>query len=150
MIIEKIIGNIDDPDYQKSGKHQEKIYLDNQDLAKRLHRVISDHGHEFLIKLPTGQQLHVGDILVETADNEVIIAVNREDVLVIKPKGIQDMGKLAHALGNRHLPAQFIDDKMIVQYDYLVEELLTKMGLEFERESLEMVVPFQHVDHKHV
>ncbi len=150
MIIEKIIGNVNDSAKQKQVKHLEKIYLDNQALAKRLHRVLSDHGNEFLIKLPTGQHLHVGDIIAETADNRVIIAVNNEDVLIIRPQNIQDMGEIAHTLGNRHLPAQFIADTMIVQYDYLVEELLEKMGLTFERESLEMAIPFQHVDHKHV
>ena len=34
------------------------------------------------------------------------------------------MGDIAHQLGNRHLPAQFTETEMLIQYDYLVEDLL--------------------------
>ena len=36
----------------------------------------------------------------------IVVDVNSEDLLVIKPRNIQEMGDIAHQLGNRHLPAQ--------------------------------------------
>ena len=42
------------------------------------------------------------------------------------------MGVIAHALGNRHLQAQFEDDKMIIQYDRLVEEELKRDNINTE------------------
>ena len=58
----------------------------------------------------------------------IIVDVNSEDLLVIKPRNLQEMGNIAHQLGNRHLPAQFTETEMLVQYDYLVESLLQDLG----------------------
>ena len=55
----------------------------------------------------------------------IVVDVNSEDLLVIKPRNIQEMGDIAHQLGNRHLP-QFTETEMLVQYDYLVEDLLKR------------------------
>ncbi|BFH14678.1 hypothetical protein J6TS7_37450 [Paenibacillus dendritiformis] len=52
-------------------------------------------------------------------------------------------------MGNRHLPAQFEGDAMVVQYDYLVEEQLTQDGIPFARENKKMKQAFRHVGHKH-
>ena len=54
----------------------------------------------------------------------IVIDVLSDDLLVIKPRSLKEMGTIAHQLGNRHLPAQFEENNMLVQYDYLVEELL--------------------------
>ena len=35
----------------------------------------------------------------------IVVDVNSEDLLVIKPRNIQEMGDIAHQLGNRHLRA---------------------------------------------
>lgn len=148
MLIKEIIGNIYQDDLPD--KHIEKILIENQDLAKRLHRVMSDHQNEYFIKLPVGKQLHIGDIIFETAENRVIIDVSSEDLLVIRPKTIREMGEIAHSLGNRHLPAQFDGDTMLLQYDYLVEDLLVLEQIPFTRETRMVTIPFLHVAHKHV
>ena len=33
----------------------------------------------------------------------IIVDVNSEDLLVIKPRNLKEMGDIAHQLGNRHL-----------------------------------------------
>ena len=79
----------------------------------------------------------------------IIVDVNHEDVLVIKPTSINQMGDIAHQLGNRHLPAQFEGNEMIVQYDYLVEELLKDEGVPFERQDRKINKAFRHIGHSH-
>lgn len=59
----------------------------------------------------------------------IVIEVMPDDVLIIQPRSIREMGEIAHKLGNRHLPAQFEGDAMVVQYDYLVEEQLMQDGI---------------------
>ena len=61
----------------------------------------------------------------------IIVDVMPDDLLIIKPRSILEMGNIAHQLGNRHLPAQFEGDEMFVQYDYLVEELLQELDHSF-------------------
>ena len=43
-----------------------------------------------------------------------------------------EMGIIAHQLGNRHLPAQFEENDMLVQYDYLVAELLDELQIPYD------------------
>ena len=125
MILDKVLGNIENTNLE--GVHIEKIYLNNEEMLKRIIRVTSDHGKDYGISLSDGNKLKDGDILFNDGHNAVVIKFNSEDVLVIKPKDMNQMGKIAHEIGNKHLPAQFIDETMIIQYDSVVEETL-KIG----------------------
>ena len=59
------------------------------------------------------------------------------------------MGIIAHALGNRHLQAQFEDDKMIIPYDKLVEEELKRDNYNYSRENMKLKKGFRHVEFAH-
>lgn len=79
----------------------------------------------------------------------IVIDVNSEDLLVIKPRSLQEMGDIAHQLGNRHLPAQFTESEMLVQYDYLVESLLQDLGIPYSHEDRKVNKAFRHIGHSH-
>ena len=79
----------------------------------------------------------------------IVIDVLADDLLVISPRSLQEMGTIAHQLGNRHLPAQFEEDVMMVQYDYLVEELLKELNIPYKREKRKVKQAFRHIGHSH-
>lgn len=133
MIIEQIMGNVED--IPVSSRHIEKVYLASDDLVKRIQRVTTDHGKEVGIRLKDPKDLMDGDILFMDERNMIIISVLSDDLLVIHPTNIKQMGEIAHQLGNRHLPAQFEGEVMLVQYDYLVEELLEQLDVPYSREA---------------
>ena len=87
--------------------------------------------------------------LVRNDTNMIIVDVNSEDLLVIKPRTLQEMGDIAHQLGNRHLPAQFTENEMLVQYDYLVEALLKDLGIPYSHEDRKVNQAFRHIGHSH-
>lgn len=148
MIFNQIIGNISDiENLQKY--HVEKIYINSEDSLKRILRTISDHNKEYGIALEKNKELKDGDILYKDDKNMVIIKIKGDDVLVIRPKDITEMGIIAHNLGNRHLQAQFEDGKMIIQYDSLVEGELKKDGINYSRENLKLKKAFRHVEFGH-
>lgn len=149
MIFQRVLGNIENVNIE--GCHVEKIYLNNEEMLKRIIKVTSDHGNDFGISLSQGEKLRDGDILRNDGYNVVVVKFNSEDVLVIKPKDMNEMGKIAHYIGNKHLPAQFADNEMIIQYDYVVEGDLKLRGIDFSRENKELKEAFKHVDfaHKH-
>jgi urease accessory protein len=147
MIIEKIVGNIKDLDTVP--QHIERVYVRSDDLVKKIQRVKTDHGKEIGIRLKDIKELSDGDILFQDEKNSIVISVIEDDVIVIKPTSIQQMGEIAHQLGNRHLPAQFNKDEMIVQYDYLVEKLLNEHEIPFIREKRKMSEAFKHIGHSH-
>jgi len=80
-----------------------------------------------------------GDILFMDEGNMIIVDVKTDDILAIQPTSIHEMGVIAHELGNRHMPAKFEGNEMLVQYDYLVEELLKTKGIPFKREDRKVI-----------
>ena len=147
MILDKILGNI--KDMENVHCHIERIYLESDELLKRVFRVTSDHGHEYGISLPKGSEMKDGDILFNDGHNIVVVSVKEDDVIVITPKDINEMGEVAHNLGNKHLPVQIEDGKIIIQYDYLIEKFLQDLKVNFERKNMKLKQAFRHVDHSH-
>lgn len=150
MIIEEVITNIRDLDKKElESRHIEKVYIENADLVKRIQRLKTDHNREIGIRLKVSKDLEAGDVLFMDEENMIVVEVLANDLLVIKPRSMEEMGNIAHQLGNRHLPAQFGKDEMLVQYDYLVEELLETMEIPFKREERKVEKAFRHIGHSH-
>ncbi len=133
MIVETVIGNI--RTLSSLPPHIERVYMPSDDLVKRIQRVVIDHGREIGIRLKEAKELVDGDVLWMDEHNAIVVSVLPDDLLVIQPVSMKQMGEIAHQLGNRHLPAQFEEGEMLVQYDYLVEELLQQLGIPYKREN---------------
>ena len=97
MIIEEIQGNIANLSQDEKQKHVEKVYLENSDLVKRIQRVKTDHGNEIGIRLKQPIDLQYGDILYQDDTNMIIVDVNSEDLLVIKPRNLKEMVDNSHS-----------------------------------------------------
>lgn len=150
LIIERIITNLEEMDRNEIEKrHIEKVYLESSHLVKRIQRVKTDHGKEIGIRLKEARDLEAGDVLYMDDKNMIVIDVLSDDLLVISPRNIKEMGTIAHQLGNRHIPAQFEDENMLVQYDYLIEELLQQLEIPYKREDRKVKQAFRHIGHSH-
>ncbi|KZM53229.1 urease accessory protein UreE [Geobacillus stearothermophilus] len=147
MIVETIIGNI--RALSSLPPHIERVYMPSDDLVKRIQRVVTDHGREIGIRLKEAKELVDGDVLWMDEHNAIVVSVLPDDLLVIQPVSMKQMGEIAHQLGNRHLPAQFEEGEMLVQYDYLVEELLQQLGIPYKREKRKVKQAFRHIGHRH-
>ena len=148
VIVEEIVTNIDNLEPSAlENLHIEKVFLDSSDLLKRIQRVETDHGREIGIRLKDQRDICVGDVLYMDDKDIIVVDVEADDLLVIRPRNLQEMGDIAHKIGNRHLPAQFHGDEMLVQYDYLVEELLKDCKVPYSREDKKVKSPFRHVGH---
>lgn len=150
MLVERIETNIENLEKEEIiRRHIEKVILESDHLVKRVQRVKTDHGREIGIRLKEARDLVAGDVLYMDEKNMIVIDVMADDLLVISPRTFFEMGTIAHQLGNRHLPAQFEDDVMMVQYDYLVEELLNEFNISYKREKRKVKQAFRHIGHSH-
>ncbi|QTG81927.1 urease accessory protein UreE [Arthrobacter crystallopoietes] len=157
MIVDRVIGNRHElPAAELAGLHEEKVILPSAELVKRIQRVTTDHGRDVGIRLSTPGDLRDGDILHRDERNVIVISVLPTDVLVIAPRSIQEMGTVAHNLGNRHMQAQFFDTEsdyraevMVVQYDHTIEDFLRHAQVPYSRQERVMPVPFRHAEHTH-
>ena len=148
MVFNKILGNINSLENLEK-YHIETIYVDSEDLLKRILRVTSDHKREYGISLENGERIKDGDLLFNEDNKLIVVRTKSEDVLVIKPKSMNEMGEIAHKLGNRHLQAQFSNGEMIIQYDRLVEDELKRDNINYSREDIRLEKAFGHVEFGH-
>ena len=163
MIVTRILDNVHEASGQSllAGRHVEKVALSSADLVKRIQRLNTDHGHEIGLRLPAkAPDLKDGDIVMiddsGERGNAVVIQVLPTDVLVIAARTIEEMGFVAHSLGNRHLQAQFFGEDseyqaqvMVVQYDHTVQDFLDHHQVPYSRQERVMPVPFRHSEHTH-
>ena len=105
MFVESIVANIEEMEKEELLKrHKEKVFLESADLVKRIQRVTTDHGKEIGIRLKNPRDLVAVDVLYMDDKNMIIVDVLSDDLLVISPRSLKEMGTIAHQLGNRHLP----------------------------------------------
>ena len=71
-------------------------------------------------------------------------------VFVVTADCMEQMGKIAHSLGNRHLPAQFKDGKMLLPYDTTIENVLKSAHIEYKLEEISLEVDFRNIDFDHI
>ncbi len=156
MLVTAIKGNIHESPLPE-GIHVETVRLPGEQLVKRVQRVRTDHDREIGIRLPPdAPELRDGDLLHLDEGHAIIVRTLPTDVLVIRPRSLVEMGTVAHALGNRHLPAQFFAatseygaDVMVVPDDHTVVHYLESAGVPYAREKRVLPRPFRHSEHTH-
>lgn len=161
MIVTEIVGNLDDlSEAERAMLHVERVELASADLTKRIQRVRTDHGRELGLRLDAATDLRDGDILLREEHNVVAVAVASQQVIVIAPRDVVEALRVAHGLGNRHLPAQFFthlsvegldttQGVMVVADDHTVAAFCDHAGTPYARVERVMEVPFRHAEHTH-
>ena len=130
----------------------ETVILSSDDLNKKIIRVKSDHGNEFGIRLDKGQKLQNGSAFFIDDHHVLAIGVESQDLIVISPKDMDEMGITAHILGNTHKPIEVKDAKIYLEVDPVVEQVLTQKEIAYTIEEVVLDKPLRHVNltaHEH-
>lgn len=146
MVVQTILGNINA--YDTKGKTIDKVKISPDDRLKHIIRLKSDGGVEIGINLNEGH-LHNGDILAEDEKTIFVVDFLPQDVMLIKPKDIMQMGFVAHSIGNRHTPAVFEDGAMIIEDNYLIADWLDENNIPYERTAKVLHHALKHASHQH-
>jgi len=141
-----VLGQLDT--FAIGGRSVERVKLPSDDLAKRILRVGTSAG-EVGLRFEGAERLHDGDVIF--ADDRLVVAVlvDADDVLVVRPDSIGAAIRIAHALGNRHLPIQTDGDAIVVRYDPLLEALAAEHHVAVTRERRVIAQPFRHAHAPH-
>ena len=81
----------------------------------------------FLLDLAETTLLHDGDGLA-LEDGRVVRVVAAVEPIVEITGGAHLLARLAWHLGNRHVPAQIMSDRIRIGRDHVLEEMLAKLG----------------------
>ncbi len=96
-------------------------------------RVTTRAGRTLALALPTGSVLTPGDILYIGPGWYVVIEAAPEPVLVVTPGSREEAIRLAFEVGNRHFTLAIDGDQLLVPDDPAMDQLLTRLGVAFER-----------------
>ncbi|MHC5226569.1 urease accessory protein UreE [Ignatzschineria sp. LJL83] len=147
MIFTKTIGNISN--LKTLNKNVDWLEIDWEDLNKKILRKQTLGGMDVSISLQEGGHLHYGDILYEDDNTLIAIRTKLEKVYVITPKSMQEMGKMAFELGNRHTQCIIDDSEILVRYDHTLEKLMDEVGVSYEESERRFKEPFKYRGHQH-
>lgn len=106
----------------------DSVTLDFDDRYRRRIALQSDRGLTFLLDLPNAQPIRDGEGL-KLENGEVIRVLARPERLVaVSASDPQTLARLAWHIGNRHLPAQFHGDRILIRDDHVIVDMLKGLG----------------------
>ncbi|NGY03147.1 urease accessory protein UreE [Solimonas terrae] len=106
----------------------DRIALDYDARHRRRFRYTADAGTEFLLDLPRAAVIHDGDGL-RLDDGRIVLVVAAPEALIeVTATSPAALVRLAWHIGNRHLPAQLSDDRILIREDHVIVAMLHGLG----------------------
>jgi urease accessory protein len=115
------------PNSDVTGLEQIPVMMTAEERRKVRKRLLFPDGVEIGLALPTGTVLTPGTVLYKTSKAYVVEAA-LEHVLVIQPKNLTEVAKVAHFVGNLHRDIDMQDEAILVLYEPALEIRLQKLG----------------------
>ncbi|MFS1663840.1 urease accessory protein UreE [Streptococcus sp. zg-JUN1979] len=146
MILTEVFSTVDEID-NLSDFHIETAMVKSDDLMKSILRVTTDHGNDYGIRLSeTSNRLENGSAFKLSDKELLVLSVIADEMLIVTPKDIDEMGVIAHMLGNLHKPVQVSDGRIALLFDKVVAETLSARDIPYVVEAIELDQPLQYVN----
>jgi urease accessory protein len=113
-----------------------RVTLDWDTRQKSRFEATDSAGRQLAVFLPRGRIVRGGDVLVgEDGSLIAVQALDQPIIVVTAAPGSQPgsaalaLAKAAYHLGNRHVPLEVQRDRLVLEPDHVLAELLGRMGL---------------------
>ena len=106
----------------------DQVTLDYEDRFRRRMVLNCDKGMKVLLELPNPQLLNDGDGLKLQNGEIVCVKAAEEKLVEVRGTDIHHMMRIAWHLGNRHLPTQILEDKLVIRHDHVIIDMVKKLG----------------------
>jgi len=117
------------------GSAIDRLSLSYEDRFLRRKVLTLASGESILIDLEQTTSLDHGGVLITTSGEEVAIEAKEEPLMQIKGAHLL---QLAWHIGNRHTPCQIENDRLLIQRDHVLKDMLEKLGADI----LDVTEPF--------
>ena len=107
------------------GDPKDCLSLTYDDRFLRRKVLTCESGEQILIDLAQTTSLNHGGALVLDDGREVEIQAAPEALLEVKAP---DLTRIAWHIGNRHTPCQIEKDRLLIQVDHVIRDMLLKIG----------------------
>jgi urease accessory protein len=144
----RIIDHIVSPKAKGASPIIDRIALTWEQRQKSRQKLLTAQGQEVALALPTGTRLHTGDLL-PTAEGWIEVQFALEDVLLIRPRSLQETAFVAYQIGNRHLPLEIGEQGLKTLYEPVLETYLRQQSIPVERAQLPFTPVSATSGHQH-
>lgn len=114
-----------------------RVSLDYDGRFLRRKVVHLDDGRPVLIDLAKTTSLDHGGVLICDTGDEIEIVASPEPLLEVTAR---DLVRIAWHVGNRHTPCQIEPDRLLIQRDHVIADMLARLGAQ-TREVTEPFTP---------
>ena len=114
---------------------------------RRVRRIVdAPDGTRLALELPTGTVLTPGQVLHRTADRCYVVAAAPEDVIVARPRTLDEAARVGHLIGNLHRDLEAADGAIVALADAALADRLKRAGVpcSFERRAFHGKAPGEH------
>jgi len=109
------------------------VTLSYADRCKRRIQMTDDTGAPFLLSLPRAVRLADGDGLRLTDGDYLRVVAAPEPLVEAAATDPEHLAKLAWHIGNRHVPAEVVGEKLRIAADPVLENMLQRLGAQTRR-----------------
>ncbi len=102
----------------------DSVTLDYEARFLRRKVLTAASGEQFLVDLPQTTSLNQGDAFKLDDGRLIEVIAAPEDLLEITG----DLTRLAWHIGNRHMPCQIEEHRLLIQRDHVIRDMLEKLG----------------------
>jgi len=120
-----------------------RVALDWDSRQKSRFEAVDSAGRRIGVFLPRGRIVRGGDVLVVDDGSLLVVDALDQPILVVTPApnaapnaapgdAALAIAKASYHLGNRHVPLEVHADRLVLEPDHVLAELLVRMGLRVE------------------
>ncbi len=107
------------------GTPADHVALTYEDRFLRRKVLTLASGQQVLVDLPQTTSLDHGGVLIASDGSEILIQAAPEDLLEVTGESLH---RIAWHIGNRHTPCQIEADRLLIQVNHVMADMLAKIG----------------------
>jgi urease accessory protein len=114
---------------------------------RRVRRFVdAPDGVRLALELPTGTVLTPGQLLHHTGARRYVVTAAPEEVIVTRPRSLDEAARVGHLIGNLHRDLEAADGIVVALADAALTERLRRVGVPFdlERRAFHGRAPGEH------
>lgn len=107
---------------------RDTVHADFDDRFRRRKLYLTEGGGSVLLDLPEAQVMRDGDGLALEGGGFIRVRAAAEDLIEVRADTPRQLLRFAWHLGNRHLPAQLLEDRLLIRHDHVIIRMLEGLG----------------------
>jgi urease accessory protein len=114
---------------------------------RRVRRIVeAPDGARLALELPTGTVLVPGQVLHRGGGVSYVVTAAPEDVIVARPRSLEEAARVGHLIGNLHRDLEAAGDLVVALADAALADRLRRAGVAFtiERRAFHGKAPGEH------